>query len=247
MNLPSYLKPYLKKFSSKESVKLYLVGLFVLVLSGELSAQSRHNLLQLRQEAENYLVTTYQKARPEKLEIKLGNWDRRISLSACQQKVAFSLQDSAGPGGNVTIGCECADSPGWTIHLPAQVDIYRSVVIANRSIARGEIIELDDLDLKIRNISNEDSVLARQEIAGKAAKRIINSGDVIKTTLLDQPKAVTRGENVTITAKSGIIQVVMQGTAMTDGKMGQQIRVKNNQSDRIISARVVGQAAVETL
>jgi flagella basal body P-ring formation protein FlgA len=75
----------------------------------------------------------------------------------------------------------------------------------------------------------------------------MNAGDAFKTTLLDQPKTINRGELVSITTKSGSIQVVMQGVAMTDGKLGQQIRVKNSQSERIINAKVVGQAAVEIL
>jgi flagellar basal body P-ring formation protein FlgA len=245
MNLPSDLK----KFSSKQLKILNCLGFFALLISSETIAQPSQNLLLLRQQAENYLTTHYQSNENERLEIKLGNWDRRLSLAACQQEVAFGLQDSAGPGGSVMLNCQCKDSPGWTVHLSAQVDIYRPVAVADKSIGRGNVIELADIRMETRNISQiaEDSLLSKQDISGKAAKRIINAGDVIRPALLDQPKAIMRGENVTITAKSGSIEVVMQGTAMTDGKLGQHIRVRNNQSDRIISAKVVGQAAVEIL
>lgn len=252
MNLPNYLNSYLKsclkKFSSKQLGILYCC-FFSLGISTTVAAQTSHNLLQLRQQAESYLADTYQSDRNERLEIKLGNWDRRLNLAACQQDIAFSLQDTAGPGGNVTLNCQCKDSPGWAVHLSAQVDIYRPLPVAAKSIGRGSLIDLADIRMETRNISqmSEESLLETSQISGKAAKRIINVGDVIRPSLLDQPKAISRGENVTITAKSGSIQVVMQGTAMTDGKLGQQIRVKNNQSERIISARVVGQAAVEIL
>lgn len=249
MNLPSYLKSYLKKFSSKQSKLLNCLGFFALGMTAEVFAQSSHNLLQLRQQAETYLANSYQSDQNEQLEIKLGNWDRRLNLSACQQEIAFSLQDTAGPGGSVTVNCECKDARGWRIHLPAQVEIYRQVPVAARSLSRGSLINLADIRMETRNISqiSDELTLDNSTIVGKAAKRNINPGDVIRPALLDQPKAVSRGEMVTITAKSGSIQVVMQGTAMTDGKMGQQIRVRNNQSDRIISARVVGQSAVEIL
>jgi len=245
MNLPSYLKGYLKKFC----FGLNCLGFFALGMSSAVCAQTSQNLLLLRQQAETYLVNAYQSDQNEQLKIKLGNWDRRLTLAACQQDIAFSLQDTAGPGGSVTLNCECKDSPGWTVHLSAQVDIYRPVPVAVKSIGRGDLIDIADIRMEARNISQipEESLLTTRDISGKAAKRMINAGDVIRPTLLDQPKAISRGENVTITANSGGIQVVMQGTAMTDGKLGQQIRVRNNQSERIISARVVGPAAVEIL
>jgi flagellar basal body P-ring formation protein FlgA len=252
MNLPNYLNSYLKsclkKFSSKQLGVLFYC-FCSLGISASVAAQTSHNLLQLRQQAESYLANTYKSDKNERLEIRLGNWDRRLNLAACQQDITFSLQDTAGPGGNVTLNCQCKDSPGWAVHLSAQVDIYRQVPVATKSIGRGNLIDLADIRMETRNISQlaEDSLLDNSEISGKAAKRMISQGDVIRPALLDQPKAVSRGENVTITSKSGSIQVVMQGTAMTDGKLGQQIRVKNNQSERIISARVVGQSAVEIL
>ncbi len=245
MNLPSDLK----KFSSKQFRRLNAWGFFALLMATEAAAQSYHPLMLLRQQAEEYLVSHYQSDENERLDIRLGNWDRRLQLAACQQAIAFSLQDTAGPGGNVTLNCQCKDSPGWTVHLPAQVDLFRPLAVADKTIKRGDLITLADIRMETRNVSqlSEESLLSKEEIAGKAAKRIINAGDIIRPALLDHPKAITRGENVTITAKSGSIEVVMQGTAMTDGKLGQQIRIRNNQSDRIISAKVVGQAAVEIL
>lgn len=249
MNLPSYLKSYFKKICSIQSRLFGITGLFILGLGNPLQAQvSSHNLAQLRQQAEAYLLDHYQSENNERLEIKLGLFDRRLNLTACKQDVAFSLQDSAGTGGQVTVNCRCDDSPGWTFHLPAQVDIYRPVLVAAVQISRGDLLEQADLKFETRDISlvSGEHVQLR-DVVGKAAKRQINAGDPIRSTFLDQPKTVNRGETVSITAKSGSIKVVMQGTAMTDGKLGQHIKVRNNQSDRIISARVVGQAAVEIL
>lgn len=249
MNLPSYLKSYLKNFSSRQLRLLEVFSFLFLGLGHGLQVEANsQNLAVLRQQAENYLLNHYQSADNERLEIKLGLFDRRLNLAACRQSVAFSLQDSAGIGGKVTISCECNDSPGWTFHLPAEVEIYRPVLVASAQILRGDSLDESDLKFETRNISQiSGEVLTTRDVIGKAAKRQINAGDVIRPALLDQPKTVNRGETVTITAKSGSIKVVMQGTAMTDGKLGQQIKVRNNQSDRIISAKVVGQSAVEIL
>lgn len=246
MNLPSNLQ----KISSK---KIRLIGVF-LAMGVTLSFKSfglsdYQNLLQLNQEIDSFLSHHYESEKNHQLTIKLGNWDRRLRLTACKQAIDLSLQDSAAPGGNVTVNCRCPDTNGWSVHLPAQVDIYQSVAVANETIPRGKLIQTKDLAFEIKNISllPEKSFTDPSAITGKAAKRLISKGDSIRPSLLDQPKQVNRGEQVRIVSNSGNVAVVMQGIAMSDGKMGQRIRVKNAHSERIISAKVNGPASVETL
>jgi len=243
MNLPSVLN----KFYSKQLILLSLLNFFYFG-SNVIAQTNSQNLIELRQQAESFLLEEYKSTKNERLEIKLGYWDRRLSLSACQQQISFSLQDPAGIGGNVTVNAQCNDFPGWTVHLPAQVDIYRPVLVATKRLNRGDLIQSSDLGYETQNLSQiPGDLLTIEEAQGKAAKRTINAGDPIKSTLLDQPRTVIRGQTVSITAKTETIQVVMQGTAMTDGKLGEQIRVKNIHSKRIISARVTGEATVEIL
>jgi flagella basal body P-ring formation protein FlgA len=50
---------------------------------------------------------------------------------------------------------------------------------------------------------------------------------------------------VVIRAQTGAVNVVMPGEAMADGVPGEQIRVRNLRSQRIIKARVVEPGAVQ--
>lgn len=246
MNLPSELK----KFSYKQRATVRALGFFFLLACFPAKSNPAYeNLVSLRQQVEAFLQQEYFSPQNERLSINIGYWDRRLSLAACQQAVAFKLQDTAAPGGSVTVNCHCPDTPGWSIHLSAQVDIYRQVAVAKHNISRGNLIRETDLEYETRNISQvpEQSLTNKSIAVGMAAKRLITKGDVIRPSLLDQPKQVNRGELVTIVSNSGSISVVMQGTAMNDGKLGQRIRVKNNQSERIITAKVVGPAQVETI
>lgn len=245
MNLPSDLK----KFSSKQLVSIQSFGFFILMACFPAQSSTYENLVSLRQKAETFLGEEYSSEKNERMVINMGYWDKRLLLSACQQPITFKLQDTAAPGGSVTVNCHCPDSPGWSIHLSAQVDIYRPVAIAKHNISRGNLITLTDLDYETRNISqiSEQSFADANLAKGLAAKRMITKGDVIRPSMLDQPRQVRRGEQVTITSHAGSISVVMQGTAMNDGKLGQRIRVRNDQSERIISAKVVGPAQVETI
>ncbi|MCY1411705.1 flagella basal body P-ring formation protein FlgA [compost metagenome] len=54
-----------------------------------------------------------------------------------------------------------------------------------------------------------------------------------------------RGDAVMIRARSSRVNVVMPGEALADGVPGQQIRVRNLQSQRVVKARVVEPGTVE--
>jgi flagella basal body P-ring formation protein FlgA len=57
---------------------------------------------------------------------------------------------------------------------------------------------------------------------------------------LIEPKIIKRGERVMITAAKSGIGIRMNGIAQSDGNRGQVIRVKNQNSERVINAIVTG-------
>ncbi len=61
-----------------------------------------------------------------------------------------------------------------------------------------------------------------------------------------QPILIKRGDAVTITAEGDGLSVKMPGVAMSDGRRGEQIRIKNNNSAKIVDAQVTepGEVAV---
>jgi len=63
--------------------------------------------------------------------------------------------------------------------------------------------------------------------------------------MLQLAEAVRRGDQVVISARSGGINVRMQGEALSGGTLGQQISVRNLTSQRVIRARVAGPGQVE--
>jgi flagella basal body P-ring formation protein FlgA len=64
---------------------------------------------------------------------------------------------------------------------------------------------------------------------------------------LDAPLVIKRGDTVSMEANIGGITVKTSGTAISDGRIGQQIRVKNNQSARVINAKVIGSGQVQSV
>lgn len=211
------------------------------------------NISQLRQGVTQFLTNEYQSLQASKVEVKIGALDPRLRLAACNETLAFNLLDTSGNGGNVNVQVVCnrADTASgrWTILVPAIATIFRPVAIAGRALQRGETITAADVETEIRDMSQyrQGFALVSELVVGKEAKYPIAKGEAFRTSALGSPLVIKRGEEVSIEATVGAISVVTSGIATGDGRLGQQIRVKNSQSERIINARVVGPGKVQSL
>ena len=141
---------------------------------------------------------------------------------------------------NLTVLAECKDKRPWKLYITTKFNVLGTVVYSASSVPRGHTLQRSDLELKeeIINKSYNANFNDINDVVGMVAKRSIRYGSVIQASLLQAPKLVKRGDDVVIMASTQGIMIRMRGTAMQDGKLGQQISVKNNQSNRIVKARV---------
>jgi flagella basal body P-ring formation protein FlgA len=63
--------------------------------------------------------------------------------------------------------------------------------------------------------------------------------------LLTAPSAVKKGERVTITAALSSINIKMSGKALSNGSIGEMIKVKNISSNKTIEAQVIRPGIVQ--
>ncbi len=176
------------------------------------------------------------------IEITVSNLDSRLSLSQCTNELETELKENSYGGRNMSVKVSCTTGSRWTIYVPAAVDIYVDVAVSSRNLQKGEQVQPGDFSLKRTNTSR----IGRQffdsapALIGKEVRRTIRSGAVIRPQDVQQPELVKRGDTVILTAKSGSLTVTSNGTAMASGRLGEQIKVMNTQSKRVIDAVVSG-------
>lgn len=170
----------------------------------------------------------------------IGNIDPRFNEKPCSLPLEFSLNRSPMTQSNLTVLAECKDETPWKLYITSKFNVYGNVVYAATTIPRAHTIQLSDLEIKEEAINSHyyASFNSADSVKGMIAKRSIRQGSVIQANLLQAPKLVKRGDDVVIVASSDSIMIRMRGTAMQDGELGQQINVRNNQSARIVRARV---------
>ncbi len=207
------------------------------------------DIQQLRQNIAQFLTDEYRSTNATKVNIKVGMLDSRMHLAQCDQPLALNLQDPSNNGGNINVQVACRGTAQWTILVPAQAIVFRPMAVASRNLQRGELINTEDVDVEVLDVSQYRQGYSSkpEDIIGKELKYPVNKGDAFRESALDTQLAIKRGDEVSVEALAGSIRVVTTGTAITNGRIGQQIRVKNNQSARILSAKVIGPGKVQSM
>ena len=193
---------------------------------------------------EDYLQRSEITARHE---IQVNPLDPRLRLAACDSDLTQSLESPAQPVGRVTVRVSCEGSTPWAVFVPAQVRIFRPVVVVKTALRRDSIIGAGDVALVEQDVSllNRGYVTEVEQVIGRKLTRATRTDQVLTPAMLQLAEAVRRGDQVVISARSGGINVRMQGEALSGGTLGQQISVRNLTSQRVIRARVAGPGQVE--
>lgn len=144
---------------------------------------------------------------------------------------------------NYEISC---DNPIWKSYLPAVQSIRIPAIRAITPINRGQSITQENTDIGEVDIADLRGHVYTQDDPpfGLIASRNIRINTFITDNLTRLPTLIKKGDAVVITANSGSIIVRMNGVALENGVKGQQIRVKNASSGRIVYAKVVTDSEV---
>lgn len=188
--------------------------------------------------------------------------DPRLQLKAC----GTPLKMDAPFNNFETVRVRC-EQPNWQLYVrldlkdkaktgtvlseaPKVLAPKRTVLVATSTLPRGtllsaEVIEVKEIDAALagpqaleRMVDIENMELAR----GLAAGAPIRSFD-LRPVLL-----VKKGQNVKMQLGQGRgFNITARLEALQDGRMGEQIRLKNPESGRMVSGVVVGESAVRGL
>lgn len=183
-----------------------------------------------------------------RIEYHVKSLDSRLSMANCPNALDVTLK-SATRIGNISLKVSCLGQYPWSIYVPAEVKLYAPAATSLITLARGTIIRREQLQLQETDISRLSSAYysSLQQVIGMQVKRPIQPNAVITAGQLSKPLMVKRGESVMMTAQSGSLVVKIPGVAMRDGHEGEQIRVRNSKSKRIVDATVSGPGQVSVI
>ena len=181
------------------------------------------------------------------LDYRIGGLDNRLQLADCSQPLDVSPRDQGlGGRGQLMTKVSCAD-PAWSIYVPVDLQLRRPVVVTTQPIGRHSVITASQVTLRAADVSaiNGQYFTDPQAVVGHEATRLIHQDAVVLANQLELPPLVRKGEAVLILAREGGLEVKTAGTALSDGRLGEQIRVENKTSGRVVEAVVTGAGETE--
>lgn len=219
-----------------KNLKLFslLSSLLLFFASSCLATEFDHEYIE--QFAKDFVENNHELPQNGKVNILPTKLDRRINIRPCSSPLTANIPEKSY-GRNVNVKITCKDSIPWHLFIAVKVSTQLPVVVATTHIGKGTVLSLDNLAVKyIDSHSIRGSVLeSMATIIGAKAKRNIARGRAIYTKNIC---LVCSGENVTIKASSGSFSVKATGVALSNGSLGDQVRVRNTRSGKVISGRV---------
>ncbi len=193
------------------------------------------------------------------IELFLKNSGKEATLKEVQSKSEVHLLpglvsikaipfEADAPGRmNFAMTAEVEGQEPVRFNVDALVDEWREVPAAKRPLNKGAVVSESDLMMARLNVHQipRDVILDRSQIVGMETAKDLNSGELFRSSKIEQPAAVVPGDRVTMVYRKGLLEATAKGIAIDSGSIGQTVRIKNESSKRIVSGTIKEQGLVE--
>jgi flagella basal body P-ring formation protein FlgA len=208
----------------------------------------RQDIAQLEALAKSEAALQFPKL-TERQRFLVGPIEPHLQFDKCNRPVRPVVASPQHMRDRVMIELRCQDPKPWHLYVPVRIVGTSPVAVAAHAIVVGTVIKATDLNIEERDISElplgflDDPAIA----VGLTASRPIAGGAYLTNQQLVAPKAVQRGQSVTLLADAGGISVRMAGRALSDGLMNQRVRVQNLSSGKIVEGIARSPQVVEII
>jgi flagella basal body P-ring formation protein FlgA len=234
-------------------VQILCLTFFCLFLSGlpahaQVNTPAQDMALQVRQ----WLAKAHG---VESSSVDIAPLDTRLKVQTCAQSLTvdhpFASRD--------TVRVRCAQ-PVWQLYLQvsfaapttsqAKAGPVKTMVVPKRLLPRGTLLEPEMLEEVAMNTQGADTSLLStiKDVEHAELVRDMTAGSPIRSSDLRRATMVKQGQQVMmVIGEKSAFQVIIRAEAMQDGRMGEQVKLKNTESGRQISGVVIGPNQVRGL
>lgn len=175
----------------------------------------------------------------------------RLHLAACPHDLQTRMPNRQGTPSRIAVAVSCSGngSPGWTIQVPVQMQVFRQVLVTTHPLARGDMPGAGDVHTEERDISRlgYGYIESLDQITGHSLNRPMMAGTVLEPGDLNGRETVRAGEEVALIADLDGIEVRTSGIALDSGDTGAHLQVRNGNSGKIVDGIVLAAGQVQAL
>jgi flagellar basal body P-ring formation protein FlgA len=167
----------------------------------------------------------------------------KVTQLADNQELTFKPLSQKEPLGLFSLNAIISENGKEISSGQVSLNIHKmaEVLTATDLLQRHDIPGPDNVTVQKVDITNlqEQPVTSLDMTSGYRLKRNISKGQIITRNAMEPIPDIEVGGDVTIVCNEGLLQVSVPGQALEAGLTGSVVRVRNNASRKILTARVV--------
>jgi flagellar basal body P-ring formation protein FlgA len=170
------------------------------------------------------------------VELSAGALDPRLRLPACQAPLETHAAAPRDTQARALVRVSCTSGGPWSLNVPVAIRRELTIFVLRRSLARGEALLAADVTAQKRVVPGlASSFITRiEDLGGRLARRPLAEGTALTVDALSPALLIHRGQDVTLAANAGGIEVRAPGRALADASARQRLRVQNLNSLKVV-------------
>lgn len=133
------------------------------------------------------------------------------------------------------------------VPVRVRIEVLQEFVVSLKSIPRDSILSENDVTLRKKWVKHipMNALSSLDEALGKIIIVTVRPNTQIVRSMIKEVMPVKKGKMVQVILDNGAMKMMMSGIAEEDGAEDTLVKVRNLSSNKVIYARVVGQAKVQ--
>lgn len=160
-----------------------------------------------------------------------ADWDLDLNIDLTKNSVMIPIRS-----------INDVDKKGWVV---GQIKRYQQIPVLNRAIKMGDVLSPDLITIEKRLLTNPREVITNPEqLYGMQTVRYINAGQVINYSDLKKEMIMKKGQMVKAVVGHANFEVSISAQVEEAGSVGDVIKIKNLDSQKVVAARVIDKGLV---
>jgi flagella basal body P-ring formation protein FlgA len=174
--------------------------------------------------------------------VTAGALDSRLRLVRCTGGLHAQLSAGAALQSRTMIGVGCEGPVRWTVYVPVTVESRISVLILKHPVPRDAHLTIEDVTVETRKVTGLATAFLTDasDLQGRSIERPLPMGTTLTMDMFKPDLVIKHGQEVTLVAAAGGIEVRAAGRALADAAGGARLKVQNLSSLKVVEGVVEG-------
>jgi flagella basal body P-ring formation protein FlgA len=171
-----------------------------------------------------------------------GTLDSRLRLVRCTGGMHAQLPPGAALQARAMVAVACKGPVHWTVYVQVTVESRITVLVLKHPVARDARLTKEDVTVETRKVTGLTTAFLTdvKDLESRSAERPLPMGTTLTADMLKPDLVIHHGQDVTLVAAAGGIEVRAAGRALADAAAGTRLKVQNLSSMKVVEGVAEG-------